>query len=163
MAVAFQGDRHIIFYKGQDMDKQKLLYWIFAAFAVLFGAAATGYSLYLIVRGQGCDGSNDLNCSLGMISGFIILPFGLGGLLTIGVASMPFKVVRLTGSICAILFGFAGVGFCCITSLWAFSPDGASLLADDLPVFFLLGPFLIFLWGSALIGTGVMGYQISKK
>jgi hypothetical protein len=146
------------------MKKQNLLYWVFAAIAILFSVVVIGFGIYITRVGQSCAPTySDPTCALTIIGIFVVIPYGVINLLIIGIASLPFKVMHLIGAVFAALSGLANIGLCCATTLWIASPDSASLLGNDTGIFFLLGPFFIFLWGAALVGVSVTGFQKSKQ
>jgi hypothetical protein len=144
------------------MNKQNIFFSVFVAVSALFGVAVTGMGIYLFVNGQDCLSYNDYACAFSAMFSFIVIPYGLAIFLFIGLASLPFRITRLIGAVLSTLTGFANVGLCCVTTMWAFSSDGANLLNQDMGMF-LLFPFAMFLGGLALLGVGVTGYMRAKQ
>jgi hypothetical protein len=144
------------------MNRQSMLFWASVVISALFGVAVTGLGIYLFVNGQDCLSYNDYACAFSAMFSFIIIPYGLAIFLFIGLASLPFRITRLIGAVLSTLTGFANVGLCCVTTMWAFSSDGANLLNQDMGMF-LLFPFAMFLGGLALLGVGVTGYMRAKQ
>jgi hypothetical protein len=114
------------------------------------------------VNGQDCLSYNDYACAFSAMFSFVVIPYGLTIFLFIGLASLPFRIARLIGAVLSALTGFANVGLCCVTTMWALSSDGANLLGQDMGMF-LLFPFITFLGGLALLGVGVTGYMRAKQ
>jgi len=140
------------------MKTQNILFWVSVIVSTLFGIIATGFGIYLAVKGQDCLSYNDYACAFGAMFSFIIIPYGLAVLLFVGVTCLPFPVARLIGAILSALIGMGSIGLCCIVVLGAASSinaDGAIVTGSDM-IFFLF-PFLMFLGGSALLGVGITG------
>lgn len=144
------------------MNKQNIFFWVSVAVSTLFGVAVTGLGIYLFVNGQDCLSYNDYACAFSAMFSFIVIPYGLVIFLFIGLACLPFRIARLIGAVLSALTGFANVGLCCVTTMWALSSDGANLLSQDMGMF-LLFPFDMFLGGLALLGVGVTGYMRAKQ
>ena len=144
------------------MNRQSMLFWASVLLSALFGIAITGLGIYLYVNGQDCLSYNDYACAFSAMFSFIVIPYGLVILLFIGLASLPFRIARLIGAVLSALAGFANVGLCCVTTMWALSSDGTNLLSQDMGMF-LLFPFAMFLGGLALLGVGVTGYMRAKQ
>ena len=143
------------------MNKQNIAFWVFIATSALFGIAVAGLGIYLYVNGQDCLSYNDYACAFSAMFSFVVIPYGLVVFLVIGLASLPFRIARLIGAVFSALTGFANVGLCCVTTMWALSSDGTNLLSQDTGMF-LLFPFVMFLGGLALFGVGILGYLRTK-
>ena len=143
------------------MNKQNIAFWVFIATSALFGIAVAGLGIYLYVNGQDCLSYNDYACAFSGMFSFVVIPYGLVVFLVIGLASLPFRIARLIGAVFSALTGFANVGLCCVTTMWALSSDGTNLLSQDTGMF-LLFPFVMFLGGLALFGVGILGYLRTK-
>ena len=145
------------------MKKQNILFWASVAISALYGLIVTGFGIYLAGKGQDCLSYNDYACAFSGMFSFVIIPYGLAILLFVGIASLPFPVARLIGSILSALIGMGSVGLCCIVVLGAtttISTDGAILTGSEMA--FFLFPILIFLGGFSLVGVGVFGYLRTK-
>ena len=143
------------------MNRRNILFWVFVALSIVFGIIITSQGFYLYVNGQDCLSYNDYACAFSAMFSFVVIPYGLVVFLVIGLASLPFRIARLIGAVFSALTGFANVGLCCVTTMWALSSDGTNLLSQDTGMF-LLFPFVMFLGGLALFGVGILGYLRTK-
>ena len=132
------------------------------AFATLLKIIVIGCGIYLLILGQDCRSYANLGCALGVVFGFIVIPYGVVNLFFIELASLPFKIFRLIGSILSALSGFARIGLCCITTLWAFSSEGMSLLSNS-ELTYLTFPLFFVTSGIALLGVSVTSYSLPKQ
>ena len=143
------------------MNKQNTLFWIFVVISALLGFAITGLGISLYINGRDCLSYNDYACAFSAMFSFIVIPYGFAILLFVGLASLPYKITRLVGSVFSALLGIVHVGLCCVITLGAASNAGDSFISEEMGSF-LLFPFGIFLGGLALLGVGIIGYLRTK-
>ena len=144
------------------MKNSNLGYSISAFLSAVFGFLVVAAGIYLAVKGQDCRSYNDYACAFGVMFSFIVIPYGLIVLLFVGIASLPFSVARLIGSITSMLTGIANIGLCCILVLTIISGgEVTSIRRDSIVILFF--PMGIFLGGLALLSTGLFGYQRAKQ
>lgn len=144
------------------MNRQKILFWASVTTSALFGVIAVGAGIYLYVNGQNCSAYNDYACAFRTIFSLVVIPYGLAILLCVGLASLPFKITQLIGSIFSVLFGILNFGLGCLTVLGAAANAGDSLISREMAIF-LLSPLGIFFSGFALLGVGILGYMRIKE
>lgn len=143
------------------MNRRNILFWLFVALSVLFGIAVTGQGISLYLNGQNCRSYNDYACAFRVMFSIVVIPYGLTILLFVGLASLPYKISRLIGSVVSLLLGVANVGLCCVIALGAASNAGRSLVSQEMANFLLL-PLGMFLGGLTLLGVGIVGYSRTK-
>lgn len=143
------------------MNRQSILFGVSAAISALFGIIIVGMGIYLFVNGQDCLSYNDYACSFSAMFSVFVIPYGSAILLFVGLASLPFKFLKLIGSIFSVLSGVLNVGLGCLTVLGTVANAGGSLISEEMAMF-LLFPFGIFLGGLALLGVGILGYVRTK-
>ncbi|MBP8002071.1 MAG: hypothetical protein KA338_22670 [Chloroflexi bacterium] len=144
------------------MNRRNILFWVFVALSIVFGIIITSQGFYLYVNGQDCRSYNDYACAFSAMFSIVVIPYGLAIILLVGLASLPYKITRLPGSIFSILLGAANVGLCCLITLGVASNAGKSLESQEIANFLLL-PLSILTGGIALLGVGIIGYLKTKE
>lgn len=145
------------------MKTPKFLFQISVIASALFGFIATGFGVYLAVKGQDCLSYNDYACAFSSMFSFLVIPYGLAVLLFVGITCLPSPSARMIGAVLSALIGLGSIGLCCIVILGAASTISTSeggLTGNDL-VFFLF-PFFMFLGGSALLGVAITGMNQAR-
>lgn len=128
----------------------------------MFGLTVFGYGVYLAARGQNCHSYNDYACAFGAMFSFVFIPLGLTILLSIVLAGLPLKIIKLMGNIFSIILGLPVLGLSCFFTLWGITAGGESLLSGE-SGFYFLSMLFTFLGSASLMGVGVTGILQQQK
>jgi hypothetical protein len=137
------------------VNKQNILYWLFAVAAIIFEVIVTGYGISLFIRGQNCKSYADLGCAFGAMLSLIFIPYGLINFLFVGITSLPFKLARLIGGILSTLSAIVLLWLFCLLTLWIISNSTTTANSEMMGLSF---PFFLFLGGASMLGVGVIGF-----
>lgn len=143
------------------MNRKNILFWLFVALSGLFGIAMIRQGISLYVDGLNCHSYNDYACAFRAMFSMVIIPYGFTILLFVGLASLPYRTIRLIGSVFSILLGIVNLWLFCVIALGAASNAGEDLVSQEMG-YFLLRTFGMFLGGFALFGVGIIGYLKTK-
>ena len=142
------------------MNKQNILYWLFAVASMIFELIVIGYGISLFIRGQNCKSYADLGCAFGAMFSLIFIPYGLVNLLFIGITSLPFKLARLIGGILSTLSAIVLLWLFCFLTLWIISNETTTANSEMMSLSF---PFFLFLGGASMLGVGIIGFLRFKQ